>query len=158
MFNLWLNLRRAGLGAGTGELARLPQFEPLVSVSAGAQNLDHLRRCGTYPLIVQHHVQALIVGNRGESGGNNCLLFGSLVLEAAALHLKDAALHRGQTAELLLRFRLIMCFYLVLYLRMSPCLCLDLSGFGAFLSCSLLSAVRLPRLASSSACIRHPLV
>ena len=88
MFNLWLNLRCTGAKAGVGKLARLPQFEPLVSVSASAQNLDNLRRCGTYTLIVQHHVQALIVGNRGESGGDNRLLFGALVLESAALHLR----------------------------------------------------------------------
>ena len=43
----------------------------LVSVSAGAQNVDHLRRCGAYPLIIQHHVQALVVGNRGDSGGDS---------------------------------------------------------------------------------------
>ena len=77
MFNLWLNLRCAGLKAGVGELARLPQFEPLVSVSAGAQHVDHLRRCGAYTLIIEHHVQALVVGNRGESGGDNRLLFGA---------------------------------------------------------------------------------
>ncbi|BAI64076.1 uncharacterized protein conserved in archaea [Rothia mucilaginosa DY-18] len=114
MFNLWLNLRCAGLDAGVGRLARLPQFEPLVSVSAGAQNVDHLRRCGAYPLIIEHHIQALIVGNRGETGGDNRLLLGTLVLEAAALHLKDAALHRGQPAGLALGFRLVFYFRLAL--------------------------------------------
>ena len=98
MFNLWLNLRCAGLDAGVGRLARLPQFEPLVSVSAGAQNVDHLRRCGAYPLIIEHHIQALIVGNRGETGGDNRLLLGTLVLEAAALHLKDAPTPHSGTA------------------------------------------------------------
>ena len=145
MFNLWLNLRCAGLKAGVGELTRLPQFEPLVSVSAGAQDVDYLRCCGAYPLIVQHHVQALVVGNGRESGGDNRLLFGALVLEAAALHLKDAALHRGQTTGLLLRFRLILYFYLVLCLRMSPCLCSVVSAR----SCS----VMFPPVCSSPAAV-----
>ena len=87
MFNLWLNLRCAGLKQEL-EARTTPQFEPLVSISAGAQNVDNLRRCGAYPLIVQHHVQALVVGNRAESGGDNRLLFGALVLEATALHLR----------------------------------------------------------------------
>ena len=148
MFNLWLNLRCAGLKAGVGKLARLPQFEPLVSVSADAQNVDHLRRCGAYPLIVQHHVQALVVGNRGESGGDNRLLFGTLVLEAAALHLKDAGAPPGSGHRVG---------------SLPPAGSVLPAGPQRFqyvpvLTRSLLSAARLPRLASPSACIRHPLV
>ena len=102
----------------------------LVSVSSGAQDVNNLRRCGAYTLIVQHHVQALVVGNRGEPCGNNCLLLGTLVLEAAAFHLKDAPLDRGQTAGLGLCFRLVLCLRLSLYLRLGFS---GLSGFSAFL-------------------------
>ena len=89
----------------------------LVSVSASAQDVDNLRCYGAYTLIIEHHVQALVVGNRSKSGSDNRLLFGALVLEAAALH---------QLVPVLTR--------------------------------SLLSAARLPRLASPTASIRHPLV
>lgn len=87
----------------------------LVSVSASAQDVDNLRCYGAYTLIIEHHVQALVVGNRSKSGSDNRLLFGALVLEAAALHLKDAALHRGQATGL------------------APYLRLGLRGFCSFL-------------------------
>lgn len=114
----------------------------LVSVSTGTQNVDNLRRCGAYPLIVQHHVQALVVGNRGESGGDNRLLFGALVFESAALHLKDAALHRSQTAGLLLRFRLALRFHLALLFRLVFYFRLGLSGFSTFLFCHVPSCLQ----------------
>ena len=55
------------------------------------------------------------------------------MLEAAALHLKNAALHRGQATGLLLRFRLILYFYLALLFRMVFYFRLALHGFSTFL-------------------------